>query len=133
MTYKNGALPASALRNIGGGVKLAKPTASALLSLIADAKHVGIHVAIVSAPNGAAGYRSLAVQEDMLKHPSYYGVVRGVVLAPVGASTHGLGHAIDIAGGQYEAGLKWMITNAHRHGFTHPNPATDPGHFFHSA
>lgn len=127
----NGKLPRAALTKVSG-VFLSTPTANAFYRMAAVAKREANLT--IKAYNAYSGYRSLSTQYRMrtTKMPWLYGMTKATQrgLAVVGASKHGLGTAVDIAG-LSGTRLSWMLRNAHRFGFSRPMPGTDPSHFVH--
>lgn len=120
--YPNGALPASAMYPIQG-VHLRKAAAVALAHAIKAAEKQGVAIHILQVKNGAAGHRTLAVAEDLRKHPTEYDVNPHVKLAPATSDSHLQGLAFDVS-----SGLAWLRAHgAHYrlHTGTIPN---DPNH-----
>lgn len=120
--YKNGALPASAMYMVQA-VYLRRAAAVALSRAIKAAAKDGVAIHVLQVRNRAAGHRTLAVAEDLRKHPTEYNVNPHVKLAPATSDSHLQGLAVDVS-----SGLSWLkVHGAHYrlHTGTIPN---DPNH-----
>lgn len=123
LSLSNGRIPDSDLVTVAPGEQLAAVPAAAYLAMEREAAREGVTIA----PYRFGTYRSRELQAEMRANPAGHGVAKGIVLAAVGASTHGLGFAVDI-----RFGLDWVVANGARFGFTRPSPKGDPAHFVHN-
>jgi len=96
---------------VQGTIQLENNTAAAWLAMKSGAATAGIAMSI-SSPAG--GYRSLAMQQDMIDHPANYNIIPGAVLAPAGSSTHGYGTCVDIS---TTGANNWAVSHASAYGF----------------
>lgn len=120
--YPNGALPASAMYMVQA-VYLRRAAAVALSRAIKAANTQGVAIHVLQVKNRAAGHRTLAVAEDLRKHPNEYDVNPNVKLAPANQDSHLQGLAFDVS-----SGLSWLKVHGPHyrlHTGTIPN---DPNH-----
>jgi zinc D-Ala-D-Ala carboxypeptidase len=117
--YGNGKIPASALQQVGDtGHRLWAPAATALTSLIADAKAQGVTIGITDS------YRSYEAQVDVAARKGLYS--EGGLAAVPGTSHHGWGMAADL---KLDATAQaWMRENGGRYGFVEDTPR-EPWHW----
>jgi hypothetical protein len=114
----NGTVPAASLTTVQGTIQLENSTAIAWGAMKSAAAVAGVGLGI-AVPAG--GYRSLAMQQDMIANPGDYNVKHGVALASAGNSTHGFGTCVDISP---DSANNWAAAlnssgnpNAHKFGF----------------
>ncbi len=107
------------------GQYLSPATAEAYIAMLAAAAKLG-HGGSIYSPAGA--YRSRAMQQDMHNNRDNYNIRPGVILAPVGFSTHGQGRAVDVKADS-SAARAWFHANASKFGFSRPQPSVDPDHY----
>ncbi|WP_432950725.1 peptidoglycan DD-metalloendopeptidase family protein [Kribbella sp. CA-253562] len=116
--YSNGMIPASKLCGITSGHSLRCDAATAYLQLAsAYQKRFGKTLCITDS------YRSYSSQVDL------YGRKPSLAALP-GTSNHGWGVAVDLCGGIDRFGSaqhQWMVQNAPKYGWVHPNWARQGG------
>lgn len=127
----NGNVPGSQLVTIDAfGTRLATPTANMWGRLVADAAAAGHYIrvtvdraAYVALGEGIGGYRSVHVQRWLRANP-----IGPAPIAPVGASSHGLGNTIDISCSP--AAMAWIVANAQHYGIRR-TIKSEPWHWVH--
>jgi hypothetical protein len=131
----NGALSMSRLRATANGVELTRETWNAFEKMRRLClKKTGADLWLAT-PYG--GYRDLEAQKHIANGSGGNNPQSTIPAAGVGFSTHGWGNRIDIGsfGGQYgDNGTKrerWLLSQAHRFGFTREFGPADPNHFKH--
>jgi hypothetical protein len=106
--FRNGNLPASRLRPVGEGERLAAPAAKAFRRMDQAARADGINLRVES------GYRSYAEQAELYRR---YQNGTGNLAAPPGQSNHGWGLSADLRVAGDPRTLEWLRDNASRYGF----------------
>jgi LAS superfamily LD-carboxypeptidase LdcB len=116
--YGNGQIPAEALCEVPGGHQLRCDAAEAFTALdAAFAAEFGTGLTV------SDSYRSYAAQVACVR-------VKGYLCARPGTSNHGLGVAVDLAGGIQTFGTaqhRWMAENAGQYGWDLPDWASSGG------
>jgi len=115
---RNGRMNFALIGFIQGPLRATRNTIRAYKRLSAEAKKHGISIHIAT-PAGA--YRSIATQKAMHANPTRFNVIPGMVMAPIGYSSHGWGDELDI----YSTNDHWLEANAARFGFYHRDRAND--------
>lgn len=105
---KNGELTPAELTYMGNGIYLSNATAIAFNKMSVDIFNaLGVHTRITP-PDG--GYRDLASQQYRYDHPQ-----GPVPIAVPGASSHGMGTAVDIS--NFYLMYNWLKAHANNYGF----------------
>ncbi len=116
--YANGKIPAEALCEMPGGHQLRCDAADAFAALdAAFAAEFGTGLSV------SDSYRSYSAQVACVR-------VKGYLCARPGTSNHGLGVAVDLAGGVQTFGTaqhRWMAANAGEYGWDLPDWASSGG------
>lgn len=138
MAYRNGEVPATALRSVAPGVQLVSATANAYKSLVLIGALDGIK--ITPAAGVGSGYRSIALQK--LFYAAYKGDTKAaiqvglnpdsrVAVAQPGYSTHGFGTRIDLLFGGSSLPNSGQLELAAENGWDREFGKDDPNHFKH--